>query len=142
MYFQVVEPVQLSTKELLKYDGSNKALPMYLAIKGTIFDVSKGEMASQVKQACEHSSLLSCFWGRFSHCFAEGMHLAFLQAGNSMDRMGFTHLQEGSVHALLRCFPLTPRTVFLTLMGLTRWSLTTSGIGKRSSTQSTSWLVK
>ncbi|KAI9889913.1 MAG: hypothetical protein M1814_004636 [Vezdaea aestivalis] len=33
-------PVELTDTELLAYDGSNPSLPIYLAINGTIFDVS------------------------------------------------------------------------------------------------------
>ena len=39
---QIVDPLHLSIDELRKYDGSDSALPIYLAIRGTIFDVSKG----------------------------------------------------------------------------------------------------
>ena len=35
-------PLELTLEELKKYDGSNKSLPIYLAIKGTVFDVTKG----------------------------------------------------------------------------------------------------
>lgn len=35
-------PVHLTLDELTKYDGSDPGLPIYLAINGTIFDVSKG----------------------------------------------------------------------------------------------------
>lgn len=37
-----MEPLSLSLDELRQYDGSDLNLPIYLAIKGTIFDVSKG----------------------------------------------------------------------------------------------------
>lgn len=39
-YFQ--GPVYLTPVELAKYDGSDSSLPIYLAINGTIFDVSAG----------------------------------------------------------------------------------------------------
>lgn len=35
-------PVHLTLAELVKYDGSDPSLPIYLAINGTIFDVSAG----------------------------------------------------------------------------------------------------
>lgn len=40
---QVVEPKQLTVGQLQQYDGSIPKQPMYLAIGGTIFDVSKGK---------------------------------------------------------------------------------------------------
>lgn len=39
-YFQ--GPVHLTLEELAKYDGSDTKLPIYLAVNGTIFDVSAG----------------------------------------------------------------------------------------------------
>ena len=35
-------PIYLTTAELTKYDGSDPSLPIYLAVNGTIFDVSAG----------------------------------------------------------------------------------------------------
>lgn len=35
-------PVNLTPAELVKYDGTDPSLPIYLAVNGTIFDVSKG----------------------------------------------------------------------------------------------------
>lgn len=35
-------PVYLTTQELAKFDGSDPKLPIYLAVNGTIFDVSAG----------------------------------------------------------------------------------------------------
>ncbi|KAH8819196.1 hypothetical protein F5884DRAFT_815467 [Xylogone sp. PMI_703] len=35
-------PLQLTDQELKSYDGSNPELPIYLAINGTIYDVSEG----------------------------------------------------------------------------------------------------
>ena len=43
LWLQICAPVQLTVEELAKYDGSDPKLPIYLAIKGTIFDVSKGK---------------------------------------------------------------------------------------------------
>lgn len=39
---QVVSPKELSLEELAAYDGKTEGKPIYLAIKGTIFDVTKG----------------------------------------------------------------------------------------------------
>jgi len=39
-YFQ--GPVNLTPQELARYDGSDSTLPLYLAVNGTIFDVSAG----------------------------------------------------------------------------------------------------
>ncbi|KAK4505798.1 hypothetical protein PRZ48_003763 [Zasmidium cellare] len=36
-------PVILTDNELLQYDGSNESLPIYLALNGTIFDVTAGQ---------------------------------------------------------------------------------------------------
>ena len=41
---QVVEPQSLSLKELLSYNGEDSEKPIYLAIKGTVFDVTKGKL--------------------------------------------------------------------------------------------------
>lgn len=38
---QVVAPKSLSLKELQEFDGNDPAKPMYMAVKGTVFDVSK-----------------------------------------------------------------------------------------------------
>lgn len=35
-------PIYLTTAELARYDGSDTSLPIYLAVNGTIFDVSAG----------------------------------------------------------------------------------------------------
>lgn len=48
---QVVAPKELTVEELIKYDGSDPAKPIYLAIKGTIFDVSKGGSLTILNQA-------------------------------------------------------------------------------------------
>jgi len=39
---EVVPPLELTLEELKKFNGTDKSLPIYLAIKGTVFDVSKG----------------------------------------------------------------------------------------------------
>ena len=41
-----MEPKRLTLPELEEYDGSDKKKPIYLAIRGVIFDVSKGEHPS------------------------------------------------------------------------------------------------
>lgn len=40
---QLVEPKRLTLAQLKEYDGSDKKKPIYLAIRGVIFDVSRGE---------------------------------------------------------------------------------------------------
>lgn len=40
---QIVPPIEISLDDLRKYDGSDESLPMYLAIQGVIFDVSKAK---------------------------------------------------------------------------------------------------
>lgn len=40
--WQVVPLKEMTLEELAKHDGSDKEQPLYLAIKGTVFDVSKG----------------------------------------------------------------------------------------------------
>ena len=42
---QLVEPKKLTLAQLKEYDGSDKKRPIYLAIRGIIFDVSKGELS-------------------------------------------------------------------------------------------------
>lgn len=39
---EVIDPIELALEELKAYDGKDTGKPIYLAIKGTIFDVSKG----------------------------------------------------------------------------------------------------
>ena len=39
---QVVEPLKLTVKELAAYSGADKGKPILLAIRGVIFDVSRG----------------------------------------------------------------------------------------------------
>ena len=43
MCVQLVEPKMLTLAQLKEYDGSNKKKPICLAIRGVIFDVSKGK---------------------------------------------------------------------------------------------------
>ena len=45
---QLVAPSQLSLSELSQHDGSNPDKPMYLAIRGTIFDVTSGELSCHI----------------------------------------------------------------------------------------------
>ena len=40
---QLVEPKRLTLAQLKEYDGSDKKKPIYLAIRGIVFDVSRGE---------------------------------------------------------------------------------------------------
>ncbi|XP_042244749.1 neudesin [Thunnus maccoyii] len=43
-YKQASKPVRLFTEEELKrYDGSEEELPIYMAVKGVVFDVTKGK---------------------------------------------------------------------------------------------------
>ena len=46
---QLVEPKRLTLAQLKDYDGSDKKRPIYLAIRGIIFDVSKGELYTSSK---------------------------------------------------------------------------------------------
>lgn len=46
---QLVEPKTLTLAQLKEYDGSDKKKSIYLAIRGIIFDVSKGELYSRRK---------------------------------------------------------------------------------------------
>jgi len=39
---QVVEPKRLTLAELAEYNGEQPGKPIYLAIRGTVFDVTKG----------------------------------------------------------------------------------------------------
>lgn len=39
----MVEPKRLTLAQLKEYDGNTKKKPIYLAIRGVVFDVSKGE---------------------------------------------------------------------------------------------------
>lgn len=60
---QVIEPLQLSLDELRKFDGSDKSQPMYLAIKGTIFDISKGNPSTPIQFTVKTSEGgLSMIW--------------------------------------------------------------------------------
>lgn len=43
MCVQLVEPKRLTLAQLKEYDGSDKKKPICLAIRGVIFDVSKGK---------------------------------------------------------------------------------------------------
>lgn len=40
---QLVQPKLLTLAQLRNHDGSDPALPMYIAIQGTVFDVSTGK---------------------------------------------------------------------------------------------------
>ncbi len=52
-----MEPKRLTLAQLKEYDGSDKKKPIYLAIRGVIFDVSKGELHSRSKaRASPHAS--------------------------------------------------------------------------------------
>ena len=77
-----MEPVLLNAEELRKFDGSDRALPIYLAIKGTIFDVSKGLLHAW------ELSFVPISWDKSSKggCAKSG---CFLQGGNSMGQMEF-----------------------------------------------------
>ena len=39
---QVVEPKRLTLQELKAYNGEDKSKPIYLAIRGVVFDVTRG----------------------------------------------------------------------------------------------------
>lgn len=41
---QVVPLKELSLEALSRHDGSDASLPLYLAIKGTVYDITKGSM--------------------------------------------------------------------------------------------------
>ena len=41
---QMVEPKRLTLAQLKEYDGSDRKKPIYLAIRGIVFDVSKGKL--------------------------------------------------------------------------------------------------
>ena len=45
---QVVPLKQLSLSELSQHDGRNPDMPMYIAIRGTIFDVTAGRSQNRV----------------------------------------------------------------------------------------------
>eukprot|EP01122_Echinamoeba_exundans_P009881 TRINITY_DN3557_c0_g1_i1.p1 TRINITY_DN3557_c0_g1~~TRINITY_DN3557_c0_g1_i1.p1 ORF type:complete len:166 (-),score=48.21 TRINITY_DN3557_c0_g1_i1:58-555(-) len=36
------EPIHISTSELAKFDGKDPSLPLYIAVKGKIYDMSRG----------------------------------------------------------------------------------------------------
>ena len=57
---QVVASKRLTLKELLQYDGSDAQLPMLLAIKGTVFDISAGPHA--LSSRCGQQQMLTCTW--------------------------------------------------------------------------------
>ena len=40
---QLVEPLKLTLAQLKEYDGSDTKKPIYLAIRGVVFNVSRGE---------------------------------------------------------------------------------------------------
>ena len=44
MCVQLVEPLKLTLAQLKEYDGSDKKKPIYLAIRGVVFNVSRGEV--------------------------------------------------------------------------------------------------
>ncbi len=58
---QLVEPKRLTLAQLKEYDGSDKKKPIYLAIRGIIFDVSKGGLYSCSKaHPSSHASTNQC----------------------------------------------------------------------------------
>lgn len=56
---QVVPLKQMTLEELASHDGSDPSKPLYLAVKGTVFDVSKGSQFYGPDGAC-------CFLFRLS----------------------------------------------------------------------------
>lgn len=62
---QVVPPKQMTLQELSQYDGSIAGKPMYLAIRGTVFDVTTGEhsfMATSVQLSVQSKWQLGSPW--------------------------------------------------------------------------------
>jgi hypothetical protein len=53
---QVVEPKRLTLAQLKEYDGSDAKKPILLAIRGTVFDVSKGRVSLPVGLPTQETS--------------------------------------------------------------------------------------
>ena len=53
LIWQVVEPLKLTLEELKAYNGEDKSKPILLAIRGIVFDVSRG--TTSINQ-CMHAS--------------------------------------------------------------------------------------
>nr|XP_043903141.1 neudesin isoform X1 [Solea senegalensis] len=57
-YKTATKPVRLFTEEeLSRYDGSEEAQPIYMALKGVVFDVSSGQVCKKKKK----ENILFCF---------------------------------------------------------------------------------
>lgn len=52
---QIVPMKSLTLSELSEHDGSNPDKPMYLAIRGTVFDVTLGRQAHSSKRIAQAS---------------------------------------------------------------------------------------
>ena len=48
---QLVEPLELTLAQLKEYDGCDKKKPIYLAIRGVVFNVSRGEATQPLRLA-------------------------------------------------------------------------------------------
>lgn len=91
---RVVPPKELTLQALAGHDGSDPDKPLYLAIQGVIFDVSKGMCG-----ACMESLASQC-----NH-----------QGASTMGQMASIRLPDASVHVRWQPTPLTSRIVW------TRW---------------------
>lgn len=57
---QIVPEQRLTLQQLAAYDGSDPAKPIMLAIKGTVFDVTKGEGLQTALRDARCSGVACC----------------------------------------------------------------------------------
>ena len=67
---QLVEPLKLTLAQLKEYDGSDKKRPIYLAIRGVVFNVSRGEATQpfRLARAARQLQKSKPVWATVFHC--------------------------------------------------------------------------